>query len=244
VRQLMTKISLVMLIPMTIYAWRMGLPDRTAGTGGWNGQRPSIEIAFCIDTTSSMDSYIAAVKERVREIMKSTTEWKSHPTVRMAVVAYRDVGDDYLTQKDDFTDDVERTRTFLSNLRAEGGGDVPEHVTAGLRATVEQLSWSSDQKTLKLIYLIGDAPAHSDYKDGDYHPVVGAARDRAIIIHTVGCSFQPRMFEQWKDIARLTGGQYFQLENLTGSGAGVTDTLGRMIDESLETAARRRGILN
>jgi Mg-chelatase subunit ChlD len=243
VRTFMTRISLVMLVPMTIYAWRMGLPDRM-DSGLWDGQRPTIDIAFCIDTTSSMDPYIAAVKERVREIMKSTTEWKSHPTVRMAVVAYRDIGDDYLTQKDDFTEDVERTRTFLGGLRAQGGGDVPEHVTAGLRATVEQLSWSRDQRTLKLVYLIGDAPAHSDYKDGDFLPVVGTARDRGVIIHTVGCSYQARMLDQWMNIARLTGGQYFQLENMAGSNAAVTTTLGRMIDQSLEAAARRRGILN
>jgi hypothetical protein len=95
-------------------------------------------------------------------------------------------------------------------LRASGGGDEPEHVTAGLRECVEKLTWSEGKKTLKLVYLVGDAPAHAEYPDGDYKPVAKAAAAKGINIHTMACAGQNEV-EQWKEIASLSDGQFHQM---------------------------------
>ena len=46
-----------------------------------------------------------------------------------------------------------------------GGGDFPESVNQALNEAVTRINWSKDKKTLKMIFLVGDAPPHMDYKD-------------------------------------------------------------------------------
>lgn len=176
-------------------------------------ERPVIDVAFCIDTTGSMQSYIDATKKKVWDIANGLLKGTPRPIVRLAVVAYRDRNEAYLTRQVDLTDDIDRVHSFLMELKAQGGGDGPEHVTAGLRDSVERLSWSKGKRVLKAIYLIGDAPAHVDYDDGDFKPVARKAISQGINIHTLACSGSAEV-EQWKEIAKLTDGQFIQLPPL------------------------------
>src|SRR5207253_1346693 len=100
----------------------------------------------------------------------------------------RDRGEPYIVKTQNLTEDIDRVHTFLMGLVSEGGGDTPEHVTAGLRECVDKLSWSTGKKVLKLVYLVGDAPPHTDYEDGDYRPVAKKAASLGINIHTMACS--------------------------------------------------------
>lgn len=176
-------------------------------------ERPVIDVAFCIDTTGSMQSYIDATKKKVWDIANGLLKGTPRPIVRLAVVAYRDRNEAYLTQQVDLTDDIDRVHSFLMDLKAQGGGDGPEHVTAGLSDCVERLSWSKGKRVLKAVYLIGDAPAHVDYDDGDFRPVAKKAIAQGINIHTLACSGSAEV-EQWKEIAKLTDGQFIQLPPL------------------------------
>ena len=53
-------------------------------------------------------------------------------------------------------------------LQAQGGGDFPETVNEALIKAVNKINWSKDKKTLKIIFLVGDAPPHMDYKEVQY----------------------------------------------------------------------------
>ena len=178
-----------------------------------DADRPRIDVAFCIDTTGSMQPYIDATKKKVWDIANGLLTGKPRPIVRLAVVAYRDINEEYLTQDLDLTDDIDRVHSYLMGLKAAGGGDEPEHVTAGLRDCVDKLSWSSGKRVLKAIYLIGDAPAHVDYADGDYKPWAKKAVSMGINIHTLACAGGSEV-AQWQEIARLTDGQFIQLPHI------------------------------
>ncbi len=171
---------------------------------------PRIDVAFCIDTTGSMQPYIDAVKKKVWDIANGILEGKPRPRVRMAVVAYRDRKDDYLIKAEPMTEDIDRIHTFLMELNADGGGDTPEHVTAGLRECVDNLRWTDEKKVLRLVYLIGDAPAQTGYDDGAYQPVAEKAAEKGINIHTIACAGGAEV-PQWKEIARLSDGQFHQM---------------------------------
>ncbi|MDB5294456.1 MAG: von Willebrand factor, type, partial [Phycisphaerales bacterium] len=46
----------------------------------------------------------------------------------------------------------------LDEMKAEGGGDIPEAVREGLSDAVNKMRWSGSRRTAKLVVLVGDAP--------------------------------------------------------------------------------------
>src|SRR6516225_4843860 len=81
------------------------------------------------------------------------------------LVAFRDKGDVYITKVFDLSDDLDAIHGHLKTFRAEGGGDAPESVNQALDDSVNKIKWSTDKKTLRIIFLVGDAPPHMDYPD-------------------------------------------------------------------------------
>lgn len=90
---------------------------------------PRVEVAFVLDTTGSMGGLIEGAKRRIWSIARRIGEGRPRPELRIALVAYRDKGDLYVTRTYDFTADMDEVFDRLSAFRAEGGGDGPEHVS-------------------------------------------------------------------------------------------------------------------
>lgn len=132
----------------------------------------STDILFLLDTTYSMDDYIETAKDQIRAIVKEIKEvFLNESNVRVAVVGYKDHGDDPNIEFLDFTTSVTKVYNFLAGLEAYGGDDIPEDVLGGLHQAVNA-SWI--QQTRCLIH-IADAPPHGhslhDYSENDdfYH---------------------------------------------------------------------------
>ena len=87
---------------------------------------PRVEVAFVLDTTGSMGGLIDGAKRRIWSIARRIGEGRPRPDLRIALVAYRDIGDAYVTRTYDFTGDMDEVFGHLSEFRAEGGGDGPE----------------------------------------------------------------------------------------------------------------------
>ncbi len=106
----------------------------------------------------------------------------------MGLVAYRDKGDEYITKVIDLTDDLDAIHGHLKKFVASGGGDEPEHVNQALHDAVHKIKWSTDKKTLRIIFLVGDAPPHMDYNDDVKYPeTCKKAVEKGIIINTIQC---------------------------------------------------------
>ncbi len=60
--------------------------------------QPTVEVAFVLDTTGSMGGLIAAAKAKIWAIANQIILGQPKPIVRMALVAYRDKGDNYVTK--------------------------------------------------------------------------------------------------------------------------------------------------
>jgi hypothetical protein len=164
-----------------------GAPHRTVRTDEPHPEDAEVrfDIAFCLDTTGSMSTLIETARDRIRSIAQFAGTGEPAPSVRFGVVAYRDVGEEYVTLTYGFSPDVVKAEQALGALRAEGGQDHPEHVVAGLRAAVEGLAWDPNAK-LKFLFLIGDAPAHLDYGDDSaIEPILEKARAESIIIASI-----------------------------------------------------------
>lgn len=184
--------------------------------------RPRVEVAFVLDTTGSMGGLIEGAKRRIWSIARRIGEGRPRPDLHIALVAYRDLGDAYVTQVHPFTSDMDAVYQSLSSLRAEGGGDTPEHVSAALRDAVEALPWSGP-RALKVIFLVGDAPPHVDYQDGlDYRRHVGEAKRRGIVVDAIQCGGDVQTAAVWREIAANGLGHYAQIDSQGGMNAQVT----------------------
>jgi hypothetical protein len=126
----------------------------------------------------------------------------------MGLVAFRDKGDAYVTKVFDLSENLDNTYKDLLSLRAEGGGDGPEHVIAGLDAAVESIAWSTDPKTFKVVYLVGDAPPHENYPEA---PTLAAVMQKAVrrglIVNSVQCGTDGETTVAFNHIARLGEGR-------------------------------------
>jgi hypothetical protein len=129
---------------------------------GFNGleliKNFTVSVCFLIDCTGSMGTWIDLVKNKIREIRQRLIEELPF-TPKFAIVGYRDVNDTEMTRVLDFTESesgIEQFVEFLNNTHAIGGGDLPEHVAAGLQK-VTQLQWESDRR---ILYHLTDAPCH------------------------------------------------------------------------------------
>jgi Mg-chelatase subunit ChlD len=174
--------------------------------------RPRIEVCFVLDTTGSMGGLIDGAKRKIWSIANQVVAAKPTPLVRFGLVAYRDRGDEYVTRLTPLTDDLDAVYADLQKLVASGGGDGPESVSQALHEAVNRIEWSRDRSVLKIIYLVGDAPPHTDYKDGpDYLEVCRQAVKGDLIINTVQCGAMEGTREVWTEIARRAEGSYVAL---------------------------------
>src|SRR6267378_6675912 len=79
---------------------------------------PRVEVAFVLDTTGSMGGLIDGAKRRIWSIARRIGEGRPRPDLRIALVAYRDIGDAYVTRTYDFTGDMDEVFGHLSDFRA------------------------------------------------------------------------------------------------------------------------------
>ena len=119
-----------------------------------------LDLAICIDSTGSMQPTIDALAEALDEMVDILDGIS--PKLRLAIVQYKDYGDlgkagAKVVQP--FTKNIRAARKNLGDLRADGGGDLPEAVLGGLTVTLDsKMNWQMDAN--KLVVVIGDAPPH------------------------------------------------------------------------------------
>src|SRR5688572_21458009 len=71
------------------------------------GERPVVEVVFVLDTTGSMSGLIEGAKAKIWQIAGHIVSGQPAPEVRIGLVAYRDVDDDYVTKVVPLTDDLD-----------------------------------------------------------------------------------------------------------------------------------------
>src|SRR5258707_13687623 len=91
---------------------------------------PRVEVAFVLDTTGSMGGLIEGAKRRIWSIARRIGEGRPRPELRIALVAYRDKGDEYVTRVYDFSGDMDDVYRRLTSFVAQGRGDTPARGSA------------------------------------------------------------------------------------------------------------------
>ena len=171
--------------------------------------KPRIEVCFVLDTTGSMGGLIEGAKQKIWSIANEMISAQPTPELKLGLIGYRDRGDDYVVKSFGLTDDIDAIYGHLREFQADGGGDTPESVNEALAEAIHKMSWSSDNKVLKIIFLVGDAPPHMDYPNGPKYPdLCKAAAKKDLIINTVQCGEMAETKPIWQEIAKLSEGSY------------------------------------
>ncbi|RNF35431.1 vWA domain-containing protein [Paracoccus methylarcula] len=168
-----------------------------------------VQVAFVLDTTGSMADLIEGAKQKIWSIANTILDVNPDADISMALIGYRDRGDEYVVKPHPLTRDVQGLYSKLRRFNADGGGDTPESVNEALDAAVRGQDWAEGDHVRRIIFLVGDAPPHMDYANAPrYAEVIAAARDKGIIVNTIQAGSDPETREYWQEMARLGGGRY------------------------------------
>src|SRR5438105_2409529 len=177
------------------------------------GDEKTLEMVFVLDTSGSMGGLIEGAKQRIWGIINDVMKTTAHPAVRVGLVAYRDHGDQYVTQVLPLTNDLDRVYTTLMDYRAEGGGDTPEDVRQALADGVQKAGWlKPSANTAQILFLVGDAPPHDDYaNEPDTLDTTARAVKAGMTVNTIECGDAADTRQAWQQIARRGEGQFFRI---------------------------------
>ena len=169
------------------------------------------DVIFVLDVTGSMGGEIEDAKHNILTIGSQLQFKRPTPDIRFGAVFYRDVGDREPVKAVPLTRDLDAIRQAVDQQFADGGGDTPEHVGLGLHTALD-MDWTLEAGAIRLIYLVGDAPAHHDYTDGqDVPSAVARAKEMGIKIHAVACQSRrdsdSPVAREFSGIVAPTGGE-------------------------------------
>jgi len=181
------------------------------------GVTDEVDIAFVVDATGSMGDEIEFLKLELEAAIRNTMDKYKSLTLNAASVFYRDNGDEYVTKKVDFNDDLLKAINFIKLQGAGGGGDHPEAVDQALSVAIDSLKWNNNART-RLLFLVLDAPPHNEGKEKVQEMIVKAAA-MGIRIIPIACSGTDKSTEFFlRSMALATNGTYTFLTDHSGIG--------------------------
>ena len=188
-----------------------------------NAERPrsvrrALDVGFLVDATGSMGDEMTFLQSELKDIVRRVRAMEPDLDIRVSVVFYRDRGDAFITKSLPFTRRVDEAVSFIASTTADGGGDYPEDMNAGLEAMMRQ-GWSRDAVP-QMLFLLADAPpqqyAGADYT---YHEAIQDAAAKGIAIFPVAASGVDKPTEfLFRAMAVMTGGKYVFLTDDSGVG--------------------------
>ena len=208
-----------------------------AKTAPTSQSKPRIEVCFVLDTTGSMGGLIEGAKQKIWSIANEMISAQPTPELKLGLIGYRDRGDEYVVKSFSLTDDIDAIYGHLREFQAGGGGDAPESVNEALAEAIHKMPWSSDNKVLKIIFLVGDAPPHMDYPNGPKYPdLCREAAKKDLIINTIQCGEMAETKPIWQEIAKLSEGSYVGI-----SQSGNVAVISTPMDKELSRLNERIG---
>jgi hypothetical protein len=175
----------------------------------------TIELLFVLDTTGSMGGMLEGAKSKIWGIVNEVLQRQSGTgtTVRVGLVAYRDRGDAYVTRITALSDNLDAVYAQLMGFRPEGGGDGPEDVRSAMAEAVRAGGWSNPgPRTSQVMFLVGDAAPHDDYRN--LPSTIASAREasrRGIIVNAIQCGSDSATTMAWRNVAQYGGGEYLAI---------------------------------
>jgi hypothetical protein len=219
--------ALVLLFTaLAAFAWPRPVPASANHTGPTSAQdrsqslsqaeRPRIQLAILLDTSSSMDGLIDQARQQLWSAVNqfsSATRDGITPILEVAVYEYGNsrlsAEQGYTRQVIGLTRELDQVSEALFSLTTNGG---LEYCGYAIARAVEQLQWSQSQNDVRAIFIAGNEP----FSQGPtpYAEAIAAARARGIVVNTIHAGgHQEGINDGWQQGAMLAGGTYMSIDH-------------------------------
>ena len=177
-----------------------------------------VQIAFMVDATGSMGDELEFLKMDLKKVINEVQKTNNQLKISTATVFYRDEGDEYVVKHSPFTENINQTTEFISQQRADGGGDFPEAVDKAL-VQLNQLQWQPEART-RIAFLVLDAPPHNKPAviSSIQYSVKTAAASGIKLIPVVASGIDKTTEFLMRFIAMYTNGTYVFITDHSGIG--------------------------
>ena len=175
----------------------------------------NVQIALLLDTSNSMDGLIGQAKTQLWKVVNTFIDARRDgevPFVEVALFEYGNnnlhVGNHYIRQVQPLTRDLDEISKQIFALKTNGG---EEYCGAVIQRALADLTWDSDPKTYKAIFIAGNEP----FTQGPVEPRQ-ACKDgfsKGVIINTIHCGSRDEGISgSWHDGAALGGGKFMIID--------------------------------
>jgi hypothetical protein len=181
-------------------------------------QGKAIDLVICLDTSNSMDGLIDSAKRKLWDIVNDLARAKPAPTLRIALYSYGNDGYDaktgWVRKELDLTTDLDKVSEKLFGLKTNGG---TEYVGRVCRDALDQLQWSTNPSTLKILFVCGNEPAEQD-PEIKLKPLAETAVRKGVVVNTIYCGPAGHSHANgWKQFADLSEGRFMSIDQQRGS---------------------------
>ena len=184
-----------------------------------------IDVMISFDTTGSMASCIAQVRQNVRKLVGDL--FKDLPDLRIGIIAHGDYCDEpgsgryggggYITKMIDLTRDVDALKHFVDTTGNTHGGDSDECYELVLNEVRTKANWETGRN--KVLVMIGDANPHPvGYRFGrhtvkiDWRKECDKLKEAGIQVYTVQCMASRAARPFYAEVAKRTDGIHLELD--------------------------------
>lgn len=176
-----------------------------------------IQMALILDTSGSMEGLIEQAKNQlwkiVNEIGKASDSKGQTPYLEIALYEYGNdelsIRSGYVQKICDFTTELDLVSEKLFELTTNGGS---EYCGTVIKASLDELKWSTNKSDLKMIFIAGNEPFDQGFTN--YKLSCNEASSLQIVVNTIFCGdYQEGINTQWKDGARLGNGEYMNIDH-------------------------------
>lgn len=212
--------AVVLAALLTCFAWQAAgaqplLSDvATDPVNVHDGQ--AIDVAICLDTSSSMKPLIDTTRLKLWEIVNDLALLEPAPRLRVALLSYghpaNGHANGWVKLEAPLTEDLDLVSQRLFELECDGGS---EYVARVLKTALDELEWSSESDALKLVFVAGNEPADQD-RALDYRAMAAEAANRETVLHAVYCgSAEHEHADSWRELALQAEGQFAAIDHRT-----------------------------
>jgi hypothetical protein len=174
-----------------------------------------VQIALLLDTSNSMDGLIDQAKTQLWKVVNTFIDARRDgeaPFVEVALFEYgnnnQHVGNHYIRQVQPLTRDLDEISRQMFALKTNGG---EEYCGAVIQRALADLTWDSNPRTYKAIFIAGNEP----FTQGPVDPRQ-ACKDgfsRGVIVNTIHCGSRDEGISgSWHDGAALAGGKFMIID--------------------------------
>jgi hypothetical protein len=172
-------------------------------------QRGKVDVVFCVDRSGSMERVIETAKRKIWTIVNEVAQQKPTPILRIGLIGYGSA--DLDIKFFPLSTDLDKVYEHLSTFKCDMGGD--EWVGWALKQAVDRMEWSTERKSLKMIFMVGNETAMQGREENMYPKTAPLALKKDITVNAIYCG-KPAPDEEktWRELASLADGLYCQID--------------------------------